>query len=184
MTVFQLLNTKSKAKVTIVNPDHLFEQAEGLIQLSATGSPRQADLRRAVSTAYYALFHSTLREAADLFVGVTNRDTSRYALVYRSIDHKRLREFCEDVVKTTMPKKYAPYAPDVGWGQNIAAFAAAVIELQIKRLAADYDPLFRIKKSNARLLVRTGRAAFARFQKANNVWRETFLTLLVFPPRA
>ena len=32
--------------------------------------PRQADLKRAVSTAYYALFHAMAKDAADMLVGV------------------------------------------------------------------------------------------------------------------
>jgi uncharacterized protein (UPF0332 family) len=32
--------------------------------------PRQADLKRAVSTAYYALFHALAKNAADQLVGV------------------------------------------------------------------------------------------------------------------
>jgi hypothetical protein len=169
--------------VTIVNPDHLFDQAEGLVKLSAAGPPRQADLRRAISTAYYGLFHATLRATADLFVGTSSRNSTNYALVYRSVDHKRLRDFCEDVLKQTMPKKYSAYVPRNGFGPNIAAFAAAFIELQNKRVDADYNPLYRTTKSNARLLVRTARAAAIRFKKASSIRRRAFLTLLVFPPR-
>ena len=31
--------------------------------------PRQSDLKRAISTAYYALFHAMARNAADMLVG-------------------------------------------------------------------------------------------------------------------
>jgi len=44
------------------------------------GAPRQADLRRAISSAYYAVFHAIMAEAADDFVGSTHRHTPRYAL--------------------------------------------------------------------------------------------------------
>ena len=33
------------------------------------GRPREAELRRTVSTAYYALFHTLARSGADLLVG-------------------------------------------------------------------------------------------------------------------
>jgi hypothetical protein len=50
--------------VTILNPDHLLEQADKLISPPAAGPPRQVDLRRAISSAYYGLFHSCLTAAA------------------------------------------------------------------------------------------------------------------------
>lgn len=69
--------------MAVLNPSHLFEQANKLIAIQV-GPPRQVDIRRAISAAYYATFHATITAAADQFIGVTNRDTSRYGLVYRS----------------------------------------------------------------------------------------------------
>jgi hypothetical protein len=56
--------------------EDLFEQADVLV---ARGD--QADLRRAISTAYYGLFHFALTEAADLVVGKDDRSSARYSLV-------------------------------------------------------------------------------------------------------
>jgi hypothetical protein len=61
--------------------EDLFEQADVLL---ARGG--QADLRRAISAAYYGLFHFALTEAADMVVGKEHRSSARYSLVYRSID--------------------------------------------------------------------------------------------------
>ncbi|MGH7031514.1 MAG: hypothetical protein ACREE9_01270 [Stellaceae bacterium] len=94
--------------MAILNPEHLFEQAEKLIAPSQTGAPRQVDLRRAVSSAYYGLFHATLTAAADQFIGVTKQSTPQYSLVYRSVDHRSLRALCLEVLKPTLPAKYAP----------------------------------------------------------------------------
>jgi len=44
--------------------DDLMEHAIFLSQLNLSGKPRQVDLRRAVSAAYYALFHLLTTEAA------------------------------------------------------------------------------------------------------------------------
>jgi hypothetical protein len=59
--------------MAIFNSDHLFEQADKLI-VSQAGRPRQADIRRAISAAYYGLFHAIVAKAVDQFVGATNRD--------------------------------------------------------------------------------------------------------------
>ena len=45
-------------------PDDLLEQAIDLA-MKETGEPKQAGLRRAVSTAYYALFHFLIEEVVN-----------------------------------------------------------------------------------------------------------------------
>lgn len=115
--------------MAILNPEHLFEQADKLILPPPAGPPRQVDIRRAISAAYYGLFHATITAAADQFVGVIKRSTSQYGLVYRSVDQGWLRSLCEEVKKPTLMPKYLPHAPSNGFGPNIAAFAAAVLEL-------------------------------------------------------
>jgi uncharacterized protein (UPF0332 family) len=168
--------------VAILNPDHLFEQAERLITIAA-GPPRQVDIRRAISAAYYATFHATITAAVDQFIGITNRDTSRYGLVYRSVSHAWLRDLCKEVQKPTPSNKFKPYVPNNGFGNNINAFAAAVAELQEKRHAADYDVMIRMNKSDAVLAISTARAALRRFKNASETRRIAFLSMLLFPPR-
>jgi uncharacterized protein (UPF0332 family) len=169
--------------VAVLNPDHLFEQANKLIA-SQTGPPRQVDIRRSISAAYYALFHATITAAVDQFVGVTNRDRSRYGLVYRSVSHAWLRDLCKDVQKPTLSNKFKPYAPSNGFGPNITTFAAATVELQEKRHLADYDVMIRMNKSDAVLAINTAEAALRRFGKASKTRRLAFLSLLLFPPRS
>jgi hypothetical protein len=169
--------------VTTLNADHLIEQAERLIVPPRGGSPRQVDLRRAISAAYYGVFHFCLTMAADELVGVTQRATSRYALVYRSINHRSLRELCLEAQKRTPPARFLPYAPGGGFGADIQAFAAFANELQQKRHLADYDPLPRLRTSDAKLAIDTARTAILRFQAASEEHRKAFLTLLVCPPR-
>lgn len=169
--------------MAILNPEHLFEQADKLIGAPPAGPPRQVDVRRAISAAYYGVFHATLTAAADQFVGVTRRSTSQYALVYRSIDHKWLRNLCEEVKKPTLPSRFVPFAPPGGFGAHISAFAAATLELQEKRHSADYDPLIRVKTSDAQLAIQTARAALQRLNDAGSIEREAFLSLLLFSPR-
>ena len=168
--------------MAIPNPEHLFEQADRLAA-GGVGRPRQADIRRAISASYYGLFHAVVSAAADLVIGQNNRAQPRYGLVYRSIDHQRLRELCNDAQKQALPERYRRYAPQGGFGTDIKAFATAVVELQEKRHTADYDPMVQMKQSDAILLTGTARAALTRFQNANADDRAIFLTLLLFEPR-
>lgn len=169
--------------MSVLNPDHLLDQAERLTVPPGAGAPRQADLRRAISAAYYGVFHAVATEAADEFVGRTQRDSPRYALVYRNIEHGRLRGLCEDIVKSTPPAKYAMYLPGAGLGPDLVAVATAISELQERRHSADYDSLFRAKTSDAVLAVATARNALVRFRSANRGQRRIFISLVVFPPR-
>ena len=62
----------------------------GASRLLATGAPSQEALRRAVSTAYYAMFHALATSNADLIVG--NRSQSNrpnWIAIYRSLRHFR-----------------------------------------------------------------------------------------------
>lgn len=169
--------------MTLPNPEHLFEQALKLSAAPPAGAPRQTDLRRAISAAYYAVFHTASTAAADEFVGITNRTSPEYALVYRSIEHRNLRELSEEVLKAQPRAKYAKFLPKAGFDAQIKSFATAVIELQEKRHTADYDPQLRVRRSDALLAIGTARAAVDALGRAGNGERKAYLTLLLFPPR-
>lgn len=167
----------------VLNPEHLLDQADRLIAPPGPGAPKQADLRRAISTTYYALFHAVLTAAADDFVGRTKQQTPRYALVYRSVSHKALRELCEDIPKNKLPAKYTAHEPPGGFGADLIAVATALSDLQEKRYLADYDPLYRVRRSDAELALDTARSALERFRRASAQKRKAFLSLVVFSPR-
>jgi hypothetical protein len=167
----------------ILDPFHLFDQADRMVTPIGAGAPRQVDLRRAISSAYYGLFHFCLSAAADEFVGVGQRATPRYALVYRSIDHRILKDICIEVCKQRAATKYVPYIPRGGFDPKIQAFATAATELQERRHLADYDPMPRFRTPDAKLAVSTARSAVSQFDGANVDHRKAFLTLLICPPR-
>ena len=141
------------------------------------------DFRRAISAAYYALFHAVLAAAADEFVGKTKRATGNYVLVYRSVDHKSLRELCGDVAKTTPPRKLARFFPPDGFGDDMRAFALGAAELYELRHRADYDPSVSVRAGDAQAAIDSARTALRRFGQVSSQQRKTFLTLLLFPPR-
>jgi hypothetical protein len=58
--------------------------------------PRQSDLKRGVSTAYYALFHALARDCADLLVGTGDtRSEPAWAQVYRTLEHGVAKNSCK-----------------------------------------------------------------------------------------
>ena len=169
--------------MTLPSPQHFFQQAMRLIAPPPGGLPQQVDLRRAISNAYYGVLHATLAAAADQFVGATKRSTHQYALVYRSIDHGAIRRVCLEMKKRTLSRLLVPHAPPDGFGSNLKAYSQAVLELQEKRISADYDPLRRYRRSDALVAIIAGQIALTRFESATEAEREAFLALLVFKPR-
>lgn len=169
--------------MTTLNPDHLFEQADKLIAPPPHGPPRQVDLRRAISSAYYGVFHAVLAAAANRFVGSTKQSTSLYSLVYRSIDHDSLRKLCLEVTKRNLSPKYIPHTPTGGFGVEIRAFARGTLELQERRHSADYDPSIRFSTSDATLVIDLARTSLDQFNAASADARNAFLSLLLFRPR-
>lgn len=135
--------------------DDLIGLAKRLAKASPS-KPRQADLKRAVSTAYYALFHAIAKNVADTMVGAvkSNRSENAWAHAYRGLQHGDAKTACEAVRKINFP-------------QAIKDCADAFIALQIARHAADYDPLHRLTRANALLAVQKAEDAIAKLRSAS-----------------
>lgn len=166
-----------------MNPDHLLEQADQLLTRPDRGAPRQANKRRAISAAYYALFHALARLVANELIGSAQRHTPRYALIYRSLEHGRLKSLCSDLLRPALPAKYAPFTPQGGFGADVARVAKAMVDLQDLRHRADYDPGFRINTGPAATVVEQARGAVGRIARWTAEEKQLFSALAVFEPR-
>ncbi len=122
----------------MIEPEDLIFQAEALVA-QGRGAPRQAALRRAVSNAYYALFHTILRRCAQELAG-GDSTTAEYRLVYRSIDHNRVKEICHEVANPKLGPKLAKLLGNAAFGKELRAAASSFARLHAERHVADYDP--------------------------------------------
>jgi hypothetical protein len=163
-----------------MDPTELIRHANRLIQ-AQRGAPRQVDLRRAISAAYYAVFHCFLKTAADNLIGATAaaRRSSTYSILYRSFEHSTMLRVCEDVAKANLPEKLRAVLGKQQFPQEIRYAATAFVDLQDLRHKADYNPKFRFYKSDA--LAAAVRAVFAITQlaAANPEDRREFLLLMI-----
>lgn len=166
----------------ILRIDHLLDQADGLIA-AARGRPRQADLRRAISSAYYAVFHAVITAAADEFVGAVQRGTREHALTMRSIDHRTIKACCLEIVKTSPTRAYLPYLPGGGFSAPVLGFANVFPDLQDQRHGADYDSLSSYVTADARTMIATARGAISSLVAAPPADRRAFLFMILFPPK-
>ena len=169
--------------MAVLDPDELFEQAEFLVASRRPGPPRQVDVRRAVSAAYYAVFHFICTEAADFVIGQRYQREARYAQVYRSVDHRDIRSACAAVQAAKPDVAVARLAPSNGFAARLQEFAAGTIELQVRRHTADYDPSGLLRTKHAHLMVSLGRSTISAFRDTDADNRAAFLTIILFKRR-
>jgi uncharacterized protein (UPF0332 family) len=144
-----------------------------LARILATREPRrpkQASLRRSVSTAYYALFHFLIEEATLLLVGAAHGDVRLRQLAARAFIHAKMKSLCIEFVKTNPQHVHELLRPFLG-GLNVAdrqaiqTVAQAFVDLQDERHNADYNVSITFSRQDAL-------NAFTRAQGAFNTWRQ------------
>ncbi len=118
----------------------LLEQANILARLDS-GRPRQANLSRAVSSAYYGLFHLLCDDSAGFFVGRGAGNTSIRGLVARAFVHTQMKEACLDVQRRNPSPLLQPFfaVHNPLGSPELQRVADAFVRLQAHRHRADYD---------------------------------------------
>jgi uncharacterized protein (UPF0332 family) len=128
------------------------------------GKPTRAELHRAVSTAYYALFHLLIREGTRLLsVGV---DLRRQAA--RAFEHGPTKDVCDITSKGNLPKGLVGVVTT--FPDDLKSIAKVFVELQQLRHDADYKPNRKpvFTKSEVQDYVAQVEAAFAQWQSLGN----------------
>ena len=89
----------------MIDPQELIATCHKLVPAAASPSPSEADLRRAISTAYYAIFHTLAASNAELIAGQPQSCMSAYAWerVYRRLDHGRTSNNLRAVLNLLSP---------------------------------------------------------------------------------
>jgi len=150
----------------------LLEQASHLAKRE-TKKPRQASLRRAVSAAYYALFHLLIAEGARLLSPATPPGLK--ILVSRAFDHGQMRHVCSSFVQGNAGKpgnRSIPLATqavlrlplDPGLVQVLESF----VDLQEARHEADYDLAKVWTRLDTLNHVRTAEQAFNTWERVRD----------------
>lgn len=109
-------------------------------------------LKRAVSTAYYGLFHALCASNADTLVGTSpaRHDLELWVQAYRALDHRQARD------RLTSYRRHVSVP-------EIRNFANAFANLQEQRLAADYNPLIVFSRREVVRLIDLAEAATDAF---------------------
>ena len=134
--------------------------------------PRQADLRRAISTAYYALFHAIARDAADLIVGTgQSRAEAAWAHTYRALEHGFAKNACSQM-------------RGLGFPAALCSCADAFANLQQARHNADYDPIHRITRVEALAAIEQAAQAIRDLMASSRKDRRAFAVQLLLKKRS
>ncbi|MDM9647043.1 hypothetical protein [Rhizobium sp. S163] len=127
--------------------------------------------RRAVSTAYYAVFHALAKLCAETLVPGAKHDGEDYARVYKALDHGPLR----NVFKQAPLKDHG----------SIRDFGPIIVTLQAERHRADYSPPDRnmFDVSEVEEIIRQARFVIEELSKLNRDDRRLLVTSLLFKER-
>lgn len=159
--------------------DDLIGQAARLVALDPR-KPKQANLRRAISSCYYALFHEIV-DAATRRISRFGALDPEFRLTYRRFEHRTMKEVAEAFAKRT------------GWPTNVGTlpdplveFARTFVELQERRHAADYDPALRLDRTAVRQLIQDADVALRGWRglsRGDRVRNYFLLAMLLGKPR-
>ncbi len=157
----------------------LLEQAVRLAELDAK-KPKQANLRRAISAAYYALFHMLVDEACRIQVGAQHNQAPFRQVLGRAFAHTVMKEACKSFGGGTLKKGVAKGLP-AGFAipAEIRELAETFVDLQEWRHRADYDLTERFKRSDVLSLIKeVERRIHAFGQLASSNEKRFFLACL------
>ena len=147
--------------------------AKRLVPASAK-RPTQANLRRAISTSYYAVFHALAKTSADSLVGATKskRPNKAWVEVYRGLSHGPCHTACKK-------------AKNISFPPAIHDFSDAFIQLQEARHLVDYDPMVRPNKEQALFYVRLAENSIEALKSVSALDKKAFATwMLITSPGA
>ena len=118
----------------------------------ASGRPRQAMLRRAVSTAYYAMFHALCQSNADALVGPSpsGPDAELWLDTYRTLEHRAAKNRLASYISSRQDPAIRDFARTFG-------------SMQEQRINADYDPIARFVRSQVMTFISRAEAATRAF---------------------
>ncbi len=143
--------------------DDLRRQAQQLC-VREPRRPRQASLRRAVSAAYYALFHHLIDESTRLALGSATATRRHRQTLGRAYSHASLAAACRAFAAALPPRQLAAALHRELVPEALQTVAATFLDLQEQRHRADYDLSAPFTRNEVRRLL-------AQLDAALTAWR-------------
>lgn len=126
--------------------------------------PKQGNLRRAVSSAYYSMFHFLVDLSCRSIFGSINERRRYREIVARAFNHDVMVNVCKSFAGTTLPKGIHDRLPATFTiHPDLRNLAQAFRQSQEKRHLADYDPTQRFLRGDVVALIRDVDHAIGKF---------------------
>ena len=157
-----------------MNPARLISIATQLALSSGDTPERQDDLRRAVSTAYYAMFHTLANSNANALIGAPENDDDNAAWnrTYPALEHGAARS------------RFQHTGHMDPFPRVVKEFADTFNELQRERQSADYNPDHIFTLSGALQIIDHARQAIFTFAGVSPKIRRNLATYVLFGNRS
>ena len=155
-----------------MNPESFIKTARELIP-TGQGKPRSTNLRRAVSTAYYAMFHCLAGSCADTLIGGLHagRGSGAWILTYRALNHRSAKARCQNEQNLRQ------------FSEPIREFAETFARMQEQRHHADYAPDAGFRKSEVIQRINEAENAIRNFEGESLAERRAFAAYILFKGR-
>ncbi len=158
----------------LISPRGLLDVARSL----AEGGSEESR-RRAVSTAYYALFHLLVESAATRMFPGPDRARLRDWLA-RAFAHRNMKTVAEHFVRDPVGEKLGHALGERGLRDELKDVAHAFVDLQSFRHEADYDRTCAFGFDAAREAVDTAETAFEQWNAVRGtIQADVFLAALL-----
>jgi uncharacterized protein (UPF0332 family) len=158
-------------------PEDLLAQARHLATKESK-KPKQASLRRAVSTAYYALYH--LLVAAGASALAPRNPTGLRGRVQRAFSHGALKDVCLQFAQPRSLSKLILALVSQPLEPELVTVGDAFVELQEARHSADYDALIPFDRNDVLQKISIAEQAFTSWKAVRNKLNATvFLAALL-----
>lgn len=160
--------------------EDLLSQAHHLVSLDPK-RPKQASLRRAISTSYYAVFHLLAANAALRFV--PKRPVGLISRVERALSHQEMKKACQAFNSKLLAEPLLTLL-ERSPSDQLRNIASDFIELQEQRHKADYDTGTNFSRPETRALLAKAESIFVTWREIENSDEATvFLAALAFGAR-
>jgi uncharacterized protein (UPF0332 family) len=144
--------------------DDLIEQARRLARLDPR-RPSQANLRRSISAAYYAMFHFLADAACRGVMGTGHSQRPYRHVLARAFSHSAMNGACRSFAGGTLPNRIAEALPN-GFVVPVAIrrIAREFLDLQAARHLADYDLTASFLREDVLIAVQRAEGAIREFR--------------------
>lgn len=161
---------------------NLLEQANHLASKEPR-RPKQASLRRSISTSYYALFHLLTNAGSRRLVNQQDRENLRHCLA-RAFSHGKMKQVARDFSTNNVNSKIQPGLNNNNLQPELIRLAQTFVDLQQARHDADYNTAQMFMRQEAIDAYERAKQAFSDWETIKStVQADTFLVALLAQDR-